>query len=143
MRGTTSMKANSAVPRIRGIEGLGYRSDLDTVEIGFAVEGAEPIQLRCGVACVQEIVNRLSALLQHLEAQLPSPQSNAATYASTVLKTEARAAKGGEVVLLWLYADSGAAQLFALSPEASAKLRPQLDAAEQQAQTVRRRLPHL
>jgi len=124
---------NEVKVRVTKMLRASVREDGSLIEIGFLGENGEDVLLSFAGDELDKFIGHVAQLVFQARNQMHAKFGLQGVQALRVAKAAAGSATGGDKVILSLRASRGLPYHFALSPEESANLRPQMRKAEQSA----------
>lgn len=125
--------ANEIKARVTKMPRASVLEDGSLIEIAFLGENGEDVLLSFTADELDKFIGHVAQLVFQARNQIHAKSGHHGVQALLVAKASAGSATGGDKVILSLRASRGLPHHFALSPEESANLRPQMRKAEQSA----------
>lgn len=119
--------------RITGISDATFAENKSFVDVTFDTENHGALDIELTSDILEDIVAKLSELLRFLQNEAAFKNDHFEIRAVEVIAAAAQAAHGGEMLVVSLQTPNGIVQNFALRPEISAQLRPEMRRAEESA----------
>jgi hypothetical protein len=115
-----------------------FKTDGSEVRVGFVTDQGA-IELASTPEGLWNLASKMSQLAAHATAIRSAAQGHQLIHVAEIAQARADTPKGAPIVALGLTGTTGSVQHFGLTPETSAALRQQMEAAEQQALDNRRK----